>query len=197
MRKFIITLLLTTMTVLSCWMSNPEYFNAIFIAGVNNYHTHYDYSRYASYGEVIYNNGQVVAQPLTVWIQYRPTHSGSSFEVPKLSDNIQRVVLQYKVLPDGNWVTVKDLISPKWNIYLSTPIALFGQNNIDIDVPDYTHVVLRLYITNGVWETGDINQDITEDIPDVATRFEGNDYGNGWYAPHVMRVVIKGRRPWR
>lgn len=169
----------------ACWFTQ-ENFNRDYIAGVNNYFVHYEETE--NIGSAIYHNGTLVSFPLTVWVKVGPRKNSHGQLMP-----IVKAVLQYKILPDGSWVTVK-------TVYNTTPIdralpaAIFGKNNIDLRVQPGTEILIRVYLTDGVFETGDLNTDITSWIPDIATEESGGQYEGGWTAPFVYRVIFNGRR---
>ena len=119
-----------------------------------------------------------------------------------VAGGIKRAVLQYKVLPDGEWVTVKDINNPNWKMNFENPVALFGRNTINIpDLAPNTEVLIRLYLSDGVYETGDLNETMSGDtIPDTARASVSSEvtYSGGWTAPFVMRVKVSGTtRPHR
>ena len=59
-----------------------------------------------------------------------------------------------------------------------------------------TEILIRLYLSDGTYETGDLGTDITSVLPSVATQEHGSEYEGGWTAPFVMRVTVSGgQRP--
>ncbi len=190
----ILSFAIATAAAWSCWFTSSN-FNACYIAGVNNYFAHY--TEAVSINVATYHNGQTVAMPITVFVKVSPRFGDQAGEAagPKA---IIRAVLQYKILPGGEWVTVKDIDNPDWNMNFDHPVALFGRNTIDLtNVSSGTEMLIRLYMTDGTYETGDMVADITSTVPDTATLSSGGTYEGGWNAPHVMRVIISGRRPSR
>lgn len=183
--------LLTAFTLSACWFTEAN-FNAVYIAGVNNYVSHYDETD--NFNSVIYYNGQSVALPLTVWVKVSPRIADQAGEAAGTKDVI-RAVLQYKVLPSGNWITVKDLAYLDWRLAFDDKIPLFGMNNVNPNVSDGTEILIRVYVTDGTYENGDLGSDITAFIPSTisghSTSFDG------WSAPHIMRVKVSGLRPFR
>ncbi|MFA6930008.1 MAG: hypothetical protein WCT05_06755 [Lentisphaeria bacterium] len=193
MRKLLTTILLTALTASACWFTEAN-FNSAFIAGVNNFFAHYVEAE--TIEEATYANGQTVAMPLTVWVKVSPRTADQPGEVAG-TKNIVRAVLQYKILPSGEWVTVKDYDTPDWDMNFEGAVPLFGMNCINVNVSAGTQMLIRVYLTDGTYETGDLATDITSLVPNTATLSVGGTYEGGWCAPHVMRVIISGRRPAR
>jgi hypothetical protein len=194
MKKLLTTILLfVSLAASACWFTLAN-FNAVYISGVNNYVSHYE--EVGDIQSATYHNGQVVAMPLTVWVRVSPRLADQEGE-PAGTKQIVRAVLQYKVLPYGQWVTARDYVNPDWNMDFSAPVPLFGMGCIDVNVRNGTEMLIRLYVTDGTYESGDLGSDITTYVPDTATLSNGGTYEGGWCAPHVMRVKISGRRPAR
>lgn len=194
MRKILTTILLfASLAVSACWFTSAN-FNNTYIAGINNFFAHYIEAE--SINQAIYHNGMTVAMPLTVWVKVSDREADQQGEAAGTKP-IVRAMLQYRILPSGGWMTVKDYDHPDWDMNFDEPLALFGYNCIDVAVPNGTEMLIRLYLTDGIYETGYLASDITSMIPDVATLSSGGIYESGWTAPHVMRVIIRGRRPVR
>jgi hypothetical protein len=190
----ILSFAIATAAAWSCWFTSSN-FNACYIAGVNNYFSHYTEAE--SINAATYHNGQTVAMPITVFVKASPRFGDEDGEVAGAKEII-RAILQYKILPFGEWVTVKDINNPDWNMDFDHPVALFGRNAINLsNIPSGTEMLIRLYMTDGTYETGDLGTDITSPVPDTATLSSGGTYEGGWNAPHVMRVIISGWRPAR
>ena len=196
MKKFLATLLLLTSLISNaCWFEpgpiNIEDLSWVraYLAGVNNYQVHADFTN----DFVIYNNF-TVSMPLTVWVVVQPRKTSISLHP------VRRAVWQYKVLPSGNWVTVKEFNNIDTTLDYPTPIALFGNNCINIPVPDGTELLIRLYLADQYLETGDLDTDITSAILDVISVETGTEsiwYEGGWSAPYVIKVRVGGKRPGR
>ena len=194
MKKLLTTILLfASLAASACWFTTAN-FNATYISGVNNYYIHYDET--VDINNATYLNGMTVAMPLTVWVKVSPRAADQEGEVAGVKP-IVRAVLQYKILPDGAWVTVKDYDTPDWDLNFNGAIPLFGMNCINVNVAAGTQILIRTYFSDGTYETGDLNTDITSSVPDTATLSSGGTYEGGWSAPHVMRVIISGWRPAR
>lgn len=190
----ILSFAIATTVAWSCWFTSSN-FNATYIAGVNNFFAHY--TEAISIDNATYHNGQTVAMPITVFVKVSPRFGDEDGEVAGAKE-ITRAVLQYKILPSGSWVTVKDIDNPDWSMNFDHPVALFGRNTINLsNIPSGTEMLIRLYLSDGTYETGDLNTDITSPVPNTATLSSGGTYEGGWSAPHVMRVIISGWRPAR
>lgn len=194
MKKLLTTILLfVSLAASACWFTLAN-FNAVYISGVNNYVSHYE--EVGDIQSATYHNGQVVAMPLTVWVKVGPRTADQPGEAAG-TKQIVRIALQYKILPGGQWVTVRDYANPDWIVDFDAPVPLFGTGCINVNVGSGMEMLIRLYVTDGIYESGDLWSDITTQVPDTATLSSGGTYDGGWSAPHVMRVKISGRRPWR
>lgn len=177
----------------ACWFT-ADNFNACYLAGVNNYVPHYAPAE--AIGNAVYKNGQTVDLPITVWVKVSDRFADQAGETAG-NKPVVKAVLQYKVLPDGAWVTVRTLQNLNWKMDFNRPIALFGKNNINPKgLAAGTAILIRVYFSDGTYETGNLSTDITSAIPDSCTQESGSSYQGGWTAPFVMKVVISGaKRP--
>lgn len=192
--KKLLSILAAVLTVNSfaCWFTQ-ENFNGNYIAGVNNYQARY--SETANLSQAIYTNDLSVAFPLTVWVKVTPLKYSPSGELLNTPAPLVKAVLQYKVLPSGAWKTVKTIENVSWKINWQHPVALFGKNTIDPDVPAGTAILIRFYLSDGTFETGDLSTDISGDeVPAKATQDSGGSYSGGWTAPFVLKVIYNGRK---
>ncbi|HBJ94971.1 MAG TPA: hypothetical protein DDZ11_00255 [Lentisphaeria bacterium] len=173
----------------ACWFT-ADNFNACYIAGVNDYVQHY--SPAENIGAAVYRNGQTVDMPITVWVKVSDRFADQTGEAAG-SKRITRAVLQYKVLPNGRWKTVRELKNLNWHMNFQHPVSLFGKSSISVSgLAAGTEILIRLYLTDGTYETGDLNSNITN-VPDTATEANGGSYEGGWTAPFVMRVKVSGK----
>ncbi len=175
----------------ACWFT-ADNFNGNYIAGVNNYVEHYSPASNIDYA--VYYNGGAVDMPLTVYVKVGKRFADQEGETSG-SKSIKKAVLQYKILPNGKWTTVKTLENLSWEMDFQYPVALFGKNNINLKgLPAGTELLIRLYLSDGTYETGDLETDITSTVPSVATHASGGEYEGGWTAPFVMRVKVSGNQ---
>ena len=181
-----------TVNTFACWFTQ-ENFNGNYIAGVNNYQSRY--TETANLSQAIYTNDLLVAFPLTVWVKLTPLKYSPSGELLNTPIPLVKAVLQYKVLPAGSWKTVKTIKNVSWPLNWQHPVALFGKNSIDPEISAGTAILIRLYLSDGTFETGDLNSDIAaSEVPAKATKNSGGSYSGGWTAPFVLRVIYNGRR---
>lgn len=181
-----------TVNTFACWFTQ-ENFNGNYIAGVNNYQSRY--TETAELSQAIYTNDLQVAFPLTVWIKTTPLKYSPAGELLTSPVPLVKAVLQYKILPSGTWKTVNTIRNVSWPLNWQHPVALFGKNSIDPEIPAGTAILIRLYLSDGTFETGDLNSDIAaEEVPAKATKNSGGSYSGGWSAPFVLRVIYNGRR---
>lgn len=178
-KKILIAVLAAvTYTASACWFSQDN-FEGNYIAGINNYLAHYDGAG------ANYTNGVQAAMPFTVWVKI----------APRDGNRITTAVMQYKVLPAGQWVTVRSVTPSGRDMNYEDAVALFGRNCIDIPgLTAGTGILIRVYLSDGICETGDPATDIPENIPDLATMASGGTYSGGWTAPFVFRVIYNGKR---
>lgn len=187
-------LLAVSLVANACWFTEDN-FNGNYIAFLTGDIVHY--SPTAVISNATYYNGQTVAMPFTVFVKV-----SNRFDEESGSNSIKRAILQYKVLPNGEWVTVKDINNPDWDMDFQNPVALFGRNTINIPgLENNTEILIRLYLSDGIYETGNLSSDISGDaIPDVANGPVPSEieYSGGWTAPFVMRVKVSDKiRPTR
>ena len=196
--KTLFTTVLTALSIVAsaCWFTQDN-FNGNYIAFVTGDNVHYEPTELIA--NAVYKNGYTVDMPFTVYVKVSDRFGDQSGEEgPK---KIVKAVLQYKVLPSGEWTTVKELKDLNWDMNFQNPVSLFGRNTINIEnIAAGTEILIRLYLSDGTYETGDLNTDITSTIPDTA---HGNisseiNYEGGWTAPFVFRVKYSGKvRPTR
>lgn len=182
---------LTGIETSACWFTQDT-FNDSYIASVNSGMLHYKPTGMLSNAQ--YYNGMMVDMPLTVYVKVSPR-----------ANDPQRIMiaeLQYKILPAGDWVTVKRFTGTLWNMQFNNPVALFGRNTINIEnIDPGTTLMIRLYLSDGIYETGDLDTDLNiADIPENPTGDNASsvNYAGGWTAPFVMYVTCTGStRPHR
>lgn len=83
--------------------------------------------------------------------------------------------LQYRVLPNGNWVTVQKYETPTGTIPSTYPPNFYlGRNNIFPKCNPGDVVMIRVYVTDGIWQSGDPSSlcDFYKDSSDVGAIIE-------------------------
>lgn len=199
---------LLTLTSFACWFTESN-FNTNYIASINNSAKHYlpsDNINNATY----FNGSKVsnVALPLTVQIKISERNGDQINDSTK--NPIIKAILQYKIVRfdmNGNiksqtqFKTVKTLDNPKWNMSFSEPVNLFGKTGIininDNEISKGDGIIIRLYLSDGIYQSGDLNSDIQwNDIPDEINQTLNNiEIGeDGWSAPFVFKVIFSGTR---
>lgn len=194
----------STMSVFACWFTESS-FNATYIASVNGKVVHYRYVPETTKDAAVYNNGQAADLPITVQVKVsNRTEQGQAL-------TIKTAKLQYKIVrQDGTstpFITVKTIDKPSWKMNFNNPVNLFGRDGI-INIPDNQiskddEIIIRLWLDDGIYNTGDINADITVDqVHNVQKESPNTSAGegsviigtDGWAAPHVFRVKFSGKR---
>lgn len=191
--KTLFTTALTSLSIVAsaCWFTQDN-FNGNYISFITGDNFHYTPTELIT--NAVYKNGYVVDMPFTVYVKVSDRFGDQSGE--EGTKKIVRAVLQYKVLPSGSWITIKELKDLNWDMNFQNPVSLFGRNTINItNISAGTEILIRLYLSDGTYETGDLNTDITSTIPDTA---HGNissevNYEGGWTAPFVFRVKYSGK----
>ena len=84
---------------------------------------------------------------------------------------IVNCTLQYRVLPNGNWVTVKQYSTPCGTIpFTAPPFTYFGQNNIwPKDIKEGDVIMVRIYITDGMYQSGNAIDLCEDKLTNVST----------------------------
>lgn len=149
--------------------------------------------------------------PITVNVKLT---SGSTVQFSEeAKPEIVTCVLQYRVLPKGNWVTVKEYLTPSGTIpFTAPPFAYFGKNNIwpkDIKAGDV--IMIRLYITDGMYQSGNLLDKCEDKLQSVSTAMGTKftlpdfdyiigqtplleyDLGGGWYPNQCITVIWSGK----
>ena len=186
-------LCVTGLTANACWFSEDN-FNGNYIAFLSGDALHYKPTSLMS--QATYYNGMTVDMPFTVYVKVAPRFDGGN------TRSITVAELQYKVLPSGPWTTVKRLQNVSWEMNFNNPVSLFGKNTINLtDIAAGTKIAIRLYLTDGIYETGDLGTDLdVTTIPETASASNTDqvNYAGGWSAPFVMYVTYSGKtRPHR
>lgn len=210
MKKLLLSLLLAfaSMQAVPCWYSKTSYADHIY--SINGQVVHSE-TKIGDVTEYTHNNNIVVDLPLTVTVKLV---SDQEIEIgdhgTSIAGEISRSSLQYRVLPNGNWVTVCNYNSPLGTISKdSEPKAYFGTNNIwPKDLKPGDVIMIRVYVTDGMWQSGYLESDISDKLITVSTKFgqklsisnrftylmDGHellsyDLGGGWM-PHLVTTVV-------
>lgn len=189
MKKIFTTLALAAVTLVqACWFTTENY-NGNYIQGVNANVLHYNPTN--AFSSARYINNVTASLPITVYIKLGPRAQDTP--------NIQVAKLQYKVKHNGTWgkwVTVKTYNNPtSWTLGNTKATAIFGKENINPKgLVTNDEIMIRLYLSDGVFQTGDLNTDISN-VGNEDTSQTGS-YEGGWTAPFVFKVKFNGQY-WR
>jgi len=187
MKKIFLILMLAGLQSFGCWFTQDN-FNNNYIAWINNRQIHY--TPETTLASAVYYNNMGVSLPMTVYVKVSPRFPDQEGETG--DQPITTAILQYKIMPSGSWITVKTLESLTWAMNFDNPVALFGKYIINpAGLSASTPIMIRVYMSDGIYETGDITQDITSTVTDTVTS-ENVDYNDGWQAPFVMQVIFNG-----
>ena len=166
-------------------------------------------------------NNQVVDFPLTVSMRLISKDTIDLNDGSK-TDYCREIVggrLQYRILPGGNWTTVQQQTQPMGYISKdSAPGTFFGNNNIwPKGLKAGTVIMIRLYVTDGMWQSGTLANACSDKLTTVSTQYGdrtslpdsfqysldgtellANDLGGAWYPHFCVTVVYSGsERPIR
>ena len=184
-KKSLAILLTATLPLIACWYTEERY-NLCYIAGVNNEYTHYTETNWGT-AYATYYNGHSVSFPLTVYVKL---HNDGN--------NITKAVLQYRVKRNSSWITgwitVRTINNPSYTVAYDRPWPIFGEGSLDPkNLQQYDEVYIRLYVTNGIIESGDLN----EALDSISlSQYESlrTNLGSGWSTPFVYKVIYNGVR---
>lgn len=213
-----LTVLFAATTAFGCWYNKISYNDYIF--GVNNFERHAeatitkDENNKPTTAYRVQNN-MIVDFPLTVTMKL-VSDSAIIIDDNNMKSNILQCALQYRVLPNGNWTTVEEYKVPTGSIPMSAPpAAYFGRNNIwpkNCKAGDV--VMVRLYVTDGIFQSGDLSDKCTNKLDYVSTAkyglkytlpnefsyvahnvesMENVDLGGMWTPQYVMTVIYSGK----
>lgn len=208
---FIFAAFLST-TAFSCWFGTYDYEDYIY--SINNIQLHTSSVEVQPYHTTVkykIKNNMVVDFPISVSVklvsQDEVNLGGTT--VTNSKQEILKCALQYRVLPNGNWVTVQEYQTPTGTIPSSYPANFyFGRNNISPVCKKGDIIMIRVYVTDGMWQSGDINSmcdgrltNIKNGIPTLADEIivsmnsqgKSPDLGGGWHPNLVTTVIWSGK----
>ena len=195
---FAILFSMTALTSHACWYKYWQFND--YIVGINNYENH-TMSEVQQDDTIKYTikNNQKVDLPLSIAIKLdHNMKNGSDI------DTSMFCVLQYRVLPNGEWQTVAErTFAPNAIAPDTEPTFYLGRNNINpVGLKDGDVIMVRLYISRGMTESGDMEnkcdknlvngklndnyQYIFNDKDNSSTLY---DLGGNWL-PHLVATVV-------
>ncbi len=172
MKKLVIGVALISllaMPVLACWFT-AENFNKCYIAQINNADCFYEDAVFDS-GGVAHPEAGTISFPATVWIKLQPRDSGPA---------VTQMKLQFRKSTDSTWTDIKTISNVAWAVNFEKPVALFGRNCLN-NLPGVSggdEILVRIYVTDGLYENADIGVDTTE------------DGANGWQDQWVVKLTV-------
>lgn len=152
LKKFLTGVLaLATFSSFACW-GTIENYDKNFIYAINNF-VRTNLATITFPGT--FTNGGNVSFPATVNVRISPLNTGNP---------ITKAVLQYRIGDSGNYTTAVEIDNPKWDLNIATPRPVFGIDTIKIaQIPSAgTKVYIRLYLTDGIYETFDLASNDSE-----------------------------------
>ena len=182
--------MLATMSTLACWYQRINYNDYIYAINTYERHVIETESVNSKITKTIYTvkNNQIVDLPMTVsmkLVSNTPVYIDDSTKKPTLLTG----KLQYRVLPNGNWVTVEEFKRPTGTLPIELPPSTyFDRNNImprNLKAGDV--IMVRMYLTDGIWQTGDITS-MCDAIKDDTLK--NNKKANSWTLPSTMGPYI-------
>lgn len=173
----ILSLLTFNVSLFACWFTE-ENFNKTYIAGVNHYFEHYRQS--GSLIKALYCNNMTVSSPLNVLVCINPISSDNP---------ISEARLQWKYADSTQWRTLTVLTTPFTS---SIPLPLFDL--IIFREDEKREIVIRLYVTDGINESGDLSVDIPASTVTDFMDVNSPPLPGGWTPPFVMKVKLSGKR---
>lgn len=155
--------------------------------------------------------------PLTVFVKLTSNVDYNNINRSERQDDKIRCILQYRILPYGDWRTVRSIEKSQGTIALTAPpAAYFGRDNIDpLDAKPGDAIMIRYYATDGSWQSGmldDMCQSKLSSVyvpafskyvltlPNAFNYIYGTsdmaavDLGGSWYPHFVITVIYSGNR---
>lgn len=218
MKKMLTTVLFLVITanIIACWFTQENYDNAYF-AGVNYYQSHINnLQSNLSLEDLQFKNRYKVSLPLTCWFKVSPRIYSVNGQITKYEMMIAK--LYYKIIPQGStgeqakWRLANsiDMSNKKWKLNFSSPVKLFGNNNLTLNkirtngdnIKEGDTIVMVWYIRDNSPDSISNVEDIIEGntepniIPNETDK--GNitygSPGNEYYPSYVMSVVYNGKK---
>ena len=215
MKKIITSILsiLATFMTYSCQFQYYAYEDYIY--AINNMEVHMQHVEKSDGGAAVRyttRNNMVVDFPLSVSVKLvsnKPVILDGSTIIGK-KPNILSCSLQYRVLPNGKWITVQKYETPTGSISSAyPPNYYFGRNNIYPQCNPGDVIMIRVYVTDGVWQSGNADNMCTNKLTTVSgvstktlpndlqvTMTHNNksiDLGGNWSPNLVATVVWSGK----
>lgn len=177
MKKLLTAVLLAaTFMANACWFTELNY-NKHYIARIN--------TTVVFPENAVWTGNPIIALPAgkqnvpaQIWIKLQPRGEAGA-------PQIEEALLQYKKLPDGQWITFKALNKNQlnWNIDFNKEVELFGPNVFDPPgATENDEYLIRLWFYDGLYENADTGLDAPA---------EGNTQ---WISQWINKIIIGKRR---
>ena len=225
MKKTILAMFgIAALAASACWYNKQNYND--YIAMVNTTQRHMSevivtQNTSSKIKEIDYciTNNFIVDFPVTVTMKLTsedPIILANPFS-NSTSNAIRRTIdarLEYRVLPDGDWIKVSEYSIETGRLPESYPPAPYlGRNNIfPKNLVAGDKIMVRLYVTDGQWQSGDPNSkcdarakeglgityryeypEFQYDISNVITNIIGEaQLGDGWLPHYVVVLEYSG-----
>lgn len=152
-------------TAFGCWYKFYNYEDYIYSINNREVHTQQVIVTDKLQNKVQYTvkNNMVVDFPISVSVKLVSNdevvlndQNGNNVTLSEEKKEIISCALQYRVLPNGNWVTVQKYETASGTIPNSYPPNFYlGRNNIFPKCKKGDVIMIRLYVTDGIWQSGD------------------------------------------
>lgn len=202
----------------ACWY-NMQYYND-YIFGINNYENHVAATANditPTTTDYVVKNNMVVDLPISISIKLDQNIVSETATDVELLNNMVYCVLQYRILPDGEWQNVAEADFQPNSIMPDMPPAFYlGRNNIyPTNCKKGDVIMVRLYVSRGQYQTGNLDSNCDKTLVDNKLKDSyyysidrrgnigednniGEDLGGAWLPQNVFTVVFSGNyRPIR
>ena len=213
-------IIFATTAAFACWY-NTTYYND-YIYGINNYENHTTAIANASNSsttDYVVKNNMIVDFPLSISMKLAANTVEDSANLLANELNTVICMLQYRVLPDGEWRTVAyQEFAPNTISDDMPPAFWLGRNNINPSgLKEGDMIMVRLYVSRGMKESGMLDSKCDKTLNDnrLQSLFEYSinksgivepainnglvdDLGGAWLPQNVVTLEFSGNyRPTR
>ena len=153
-----------TTTAFGCWYKFYNYEDYIYAVNNRQIHTESVVVTDKVNKKITYTvkNNKVVDFPISVSVKLVSNdavvlndNEGGTVTITNSKPEIISCALQYRVLPNGNWVTVQKYETETGTIPSSYPSNFYlGRNNIYPKCKPGDVIMIRVYVTDGIWQSG-------------------------------------------
>ena len=143
-------------------------------------------------GNINYSGGggsSTLSQDLTASVTVGGVTAGKKFNKGDELETVVRNILSPTLYPT--------LTNPSARTWYGQVVPLFGNGNIDPKgLQSGDVIIIRYYITNGVLESGDLEDSLESINPNNTETYNDHSdtYSGGWSPPFVFKVIYNGQR---